>query len=144
MRVLLVTHRYPPDGVGGIERYVESLRAELITAGDDVSVLTRTPTHWPRRPVLRHDNGVFRIVGSGVRFDAPWTHGPRLESLLARVLAKSTPDVVYVNQLIGLSPRTVEIAGAYGAPVVVTLHDYYFACPLAHLRKFSGEQCAGP
>jgi glycosyltransferase involved in cell wall biosynthesis len=144
VNVLLVTHRYPPDGVGGVERYVESLCGELRRAGDRVTVLTRTPTHWPRRPRLSSSENIFRIVGSGVRLDEPLTHTRMLDRLQERVLAEVSPEIVHVNQLIGLSPSIIPMARAMGAAVVLTLHDYYFACPLAHLEKRNGEACEGP
>jgi glycosyltransferase involved in cell wall biosynthesis len=144
VNVLLVTHRYPPDGVGGVERYVESLYGELTRAGDSVAVLTRTPTHWPRRPRVRRSGDIFRIVGSGVRLDEPLAHARVLEHIQKRVLADTCPEVVHVNQLIGLSPSVIPMARATGAAVVLTLHDYYFACPLAHLEKRNGESCDGP
>jgi glycosyltransferase involved in cell wall biosynthesis len=144
MNVLLVTHRFPPDGVGGVERYVESLAAELRTLGDRVRILTRTPAHWPRRPQLRRTDDVFRIVGSGVRLDEPGAHADTLARLQERVIAATSPTVVHVNQLIGLSPSIVRSAQMAGAAVVVTLHDYYFACPLVHLEQRTGAPCEGP
>jgi glycosyltransferase involved in cell wall biosynthesis len=144
VNVLLVTHRYPPDGVGGVERYVESLCGELRQVGDRVAVLTRTPTHWPRRPRLRAADGIFRIVGSGVRLDQPLAHARALDRMQERVLDEVAPEIVHVNQLIGLSPSVLPMARAKGAAVVLTLHDYYFACPLAHLEKRNGESCDGP
>jgi glycosyltransferase involved in cell wall biosynthesis len=144
VNVLLVTHRYPPDGVGGVERYVESLYGELTCAGDSVAVLTRTPTHWPRRPRVRRSMDIFRIVGSGVHLDEPLAHERTLDRLQERVFDEVAPEIVHVNQLIGLSPSVIPTARAKGAVVVVTLHDYYFACPLVHLQKRSGAACEGP
>jgi glycosyltransferase involved in cell wall biosynthesis len=144
VNVLLVTHRYPPDGIGGVERYVEALNGELTKCGDHVTVLTRTPTHWPRRPQLRREEGLYRIVGSGVRLDQPFMHEQKLDRLTKRVLAAVSPDVVHVNHLIGLTPEVIPLAQAFGAATVLSLHDYYFACPLAHLQKVSGAACDGP
>jgi glycosyltransferase involved in cell wall biosynthesis len=148
MRVLLVTHRYPPDGVGGIERYVQSTAAELAARGDDVTVLTRRPTHLPRRPRLRAAEGaaprVLRIDGSGVRLDDPLARDDLLETLFLQVLDEVRPDIVHVNQQIGFSPRIIALAKAALIPVIVTLYDYYFACPLVHLTKRDGGACAGP
>jgi glycosyltransferase involved in cell wall biosynthesis len=148
MRILLVTHRYPPDGVGGIERYVESTAAELVAGGDDVTVLTRRPTHWPRTPRLRDDEAagprVLRIDGSGVRLADPLAQYQALERLFQHVLDNVRPDVVHVNQQIGLSPRSIPLAKAADIPVVITLQDYYFGCPLVHLTKRNGVPCAGP
>lgn len=141
---MLVTHRYPPDGVGGVERYVEALKRELVELGDNVEVLTRTPTHWPRRPKLRSLGGVHRVIGSGVRLDKPFKHQRLLADLMTQVLTTTAPDVVHVNHLIGLTPSVISLAHECGAVAAVTLHDFYFACPLAHLEKRLGGACEGP
>jgi len=44
----------------------------------------------------------------------------------------------------GFSPRIVALAHQLGAAVVLSLHDFYFACPRIHLRKTTGELCDGP
>ena len=144
MRVLLVTHRYPPDGIGGVERYVEALRAALVVSGDVVEVLTRTPRHFPRRPRLVRDQDVLRIVGSGVRLREFLIGHDAVERAFSSVLEEVRPDIVHVNHLIGLSPRIVALASQAGARVVLSLHDFYAECPLVHLVTTSGELCAGP
>jgi glycosyltransferase involved in cell wall biosynthesis len=148
MNVLLLTHRYPPDGIGGIERYTESIAAGLTAAGDRVTVLTRRPAHLPRRPRTvadaREDVRVLRVEGSGVRYHDPLARHEQTEQSLLRALVESEADIVHVNQLLGLSPRSIPLAKAAGCGVVVSLLDYFFACPLAHLRKTTGESCAGP
>lgn len=144
MRVLLVTHRYPPDGVGGVERYVEKLRAALEGYGDDVEVLTRTPRHFPRRPRLVRDGAALRIVGSGVRLREFLVGHDAVEHAFASVLEQVKPEIVHVNHLIGLSPRIVTLAARAGARVLLSLHDFYVECPLVHLVKRTGELCAGP
>jgi glycosyltransferase involved in cell wall biosynthesis len=52
--------------------------------------------------------------------------------------------VVHFNHLLGLSPRFIEIAHRLRVPIVISLHDFYFACPLIHLQKPTGELCPGP
>jgi glycosyltransferase involved in cell wall biosynthesis len=143
VRVLLVTHRYPPDGIGGVERYVERLRAALELAGDDVEVLTRTPRRFPRRPRLVQDAGALRIVGSGVRLREFLVGHDDVERAFAAALERTSPEIVHVNHLIGLSPRIVTLASQAGARVVFSLHDFYAECPLVHLVKTSGELCRG-
>jgi glycosyltransferase involved in cell wall biosynthesis len=144
MRVLLVTHRFPPDGVGGVERYVERLAAGLAAAGDEVTVLARQPRRFPRRPALTRDSDVWRITGSGVRLEEFLVGSERTEQLFTEVCDEVRPEVVHVHHFIGLSPRIVAIAQRSGAPVAWSLHDYYAPCPLVHLVKRSGEICAGP
>ena len=144
MNVLLVTHRYPPYGIGGVERYVERVAAGLTARGDNVKVLTRTPTHWPRRPRLRSRGHVSEIVGAGVRLEQFLVGATDSEVLLERFVHRLRPDVVHLNHLIGLSPRIVPIANRAGAAVLWTLHDFFAPCPLVHLVRRSGRLCSGP
>ena len=61
-----------------------------------------------------------------------------------QALIEAQPEVVHLHHLIELSPRFVEIARRFGAAVVLSLHDYYFACPRVILLRTNGEICAGP
>jgi glycosyltransferase involved in cell wall biosynthesis len=149
MRVLLVSHRFPPDGLAGVERITQSLAAELLNEGDAVSIVTRRPLpppSVPARVVERLPNGIrlFRFSGGAMSLDRPFLHHERLEALFTHALLSTKPDVVHFLHLVGLSPRLVPIARALGAPVVLELQDFYFACPVVHLRKRSGELCSGP
>ena len=54
------------------------------------------------------------------------------------------PDVVHVHHLDGLSTGVVFEARRLGVPVVVTLHDFWPACPLGQLFDLGGHVCPGP
>jgi glycosyltransferase involved in cell wall biosynthesis len=60
------------------------------------------------------------------------------------VLAEQPPDVVLLTHLLHHSPGYVEQAHRWGIPVVLELHDFFLACPRAHLQRTSGERCDGP
>jgi len=149
VRVLLVAHRFSPDGFGGVERYTRTLAAELQGRGDQVAVLAGQQATTSALPMLvreRLPEGVplYRIVGppgSPARFLAD---NERLLQLFAGVMVEFGPDVVHVNHLWGLAPNLVTTAHRYGTAVVVSLHDFHFLCPLVHLQKRSGEICGGP
>jgi glycosyltransferase involved in cell wall biosynthesis len=149
MRLVLVTHAFPPDGIAGVERYTQRLAARLVETGDTVTVVTRregdsgAQLHTIRER-LRDGTRVYRFAGGERPMDRFLAHHQRLEELFERVLIETNPEVVHVNHLFGHSPRFIEIAHKHRAAVVVTLHDYYYACPLIHLRKPSGELCDGP
>jgi glycosyltransferase involved in cell wall biosynthesis len=148
MRVLLVTHRYPPDGLAGVEQYTQALAAELVQAGDAVTIVTRRPGGSRELGVVRerlpYGASLYRFTGGKVRLDFPLTDAERLEQFFEAVVAEANPEVVHFNQLIGLSPRFIEIAHRLRVAVVISLHDFYFACPLIHLQKPTGELCPGP
>jgi glycosyltransferase involved in cell wall biosynthesis len=147
MRALLISHLYPPHGTTGVERYTKTLAAELAAAGDTVGVLTRYP-YGERVEVVRerlpNDVSLYRLYGAEVPEDRFLANHGRLEPQVTRVLLEAEPDIVHINHLRYHPPRVVEMARRLGAAVVLTLHDFYFACPMLHLRKPSGEICRGP
>ena len=149
MRVLLVSHRYPPDGRSGVERCAQMLAAELAAAGDSVGVFTRLPTLPQRQPILQRDREatgtpVYRVVGGDAGLDTFLDYHRPVEQHFEVALVETAPEVVHFHHVKDLSPRLIELAHRQGAAVVLTLHDFYFACPLVHLRKLSGASCDGP
>jgi glycosyltransferase involved in cell wall biosynthesis len=150
MRVFLVSHRFPPDGVAGVERYTQALAAELRRGGEAVAVAARRWSADPPVPTLAREQlpdgtAVYRFVGGGTPDLRDFMrHRERLERLFTAATLEAAPDVVHVNHLLGLPPRLPEIARRLGAAVVLSLHDFFPACPLAHLQKPGGELCRGP
>lgn len=148
MRVLLVTHRYPPLGVTGVERLSEQTALALTEAGHEVTVLTRHDAEAPPSPILQHTvrNGidVAVIAGGGPLHGRFPKLAPTLERLFERTLLEANPEVVLISHLINHSPTYVSIAHRWQVPVVIELHDFFFACERAHLDRFSGERCSGP
>jgi len=146
MRVMVISHRFPPDAVAGVERYTQTLAADLAARGDAVSILTRRPTPGdPQclRERLPDGTPVYRLTGRNKR-ETFLFQTEEIERLFDEVLQEEAPEVVHLNHVIDLSPRFIDIAHRRGAAVVLSLHDYYFACPNVILRKSSGEQCGGP
>lgn len=148
MRVLLVSHRFPPDGLGGVERYTQSLAARLVASGDDVSIVARRSQPGRKdlrlfRERLRDGASLFRIVTGDANFEQFLNNHEQLEQIFTMAAIETAPDIVHINHLMGLSPRFIQIAHRLGAAVVVSLHDFYFACPRVHLQKPTGDLCQG-
>ena len=148
MRVLIVTHRYPPLGVTGVERVTEQTAQNLAAHGDEVTVLTRRETAAPPFPALertqRDGIDVWMIAGGGPLHGRFPKLAPALEALFERTLIACEPDVVLMSHLADHSPGYVAIAHRWNVPVVLELHDYYFACEQARLQRTSGDLCSGP
>jgi glycosyltransferase involved in cell wall biosynthesis len=148
VRILLVTHGYPPVGVAGVERLSEQTARSLTALGNEVTVLTRRVTPAPPNPKIEHGvrDGIqiLTITGGGSNRE----RFPRLLSTLDRIFERSLldvdPDVLLVSHLIEHSPGYVSIARRWGVPVVMELHDFFAVCERAHLERRSGELCEGP
>jgi glycosyltransferase involved in cell wall biosynthesis len=153
MRVMLVSHRMPPDAVAGVERYTQSLASEMLERGDVVTVVTRRPGSDEQIPHIVDETldplrggRLARLCGGESprdQFHFGRVHR-RLERLFEHVLVQAAPDVVHFNHIIDLSPRFLEIALRLRSAVVLSLHDFYFACPRIILKKSDGRLCDGP
>lgn len=148
MRILVVTHRYPPYGSAGVERVAEQTAQGLRTAGHDVLVLTREPLATPALPrIVRDRRDGVRVVtlrGGGTSLERFPGRAIELERLFERTLLEFAPAVVVISHLIDHSPAYVSIAHRWEIPVVVEMHDFYLACERAHLERHGGDLCSGP
>jgi glycosyltransferase involved in cell wall biosynthesis len=148
MRVLLVSHFFPPDGFAGVERYSKTLADELARAGDTVNVLARRPDAQLHEPYLERERlsqgiTVYRLIGGQEGWTNCLVHDLRLEEMFKAVLVETDTEVAHFNHL-GFSPHSVELAQRLGVAVVHGVHDFFYCCPLGCLRKQSGERCSGP
>lgn len=148
MKVLLVSHGYPPIGVAGVERLTAQLAGELSERGHEVSVFTRQPGEMPPTLALRREirEGipVHVAIGGGSTFGLFPGHEAPMESIFERLLIELSPDVVLCTHLLHHSPGYVEIAHRWDIPIVLELHDFFVKCPRVHLRRTSGDLCGGP
>jgi glycosyltransferase involved in cell wall biosynthesis len=150
MNVLLMTHRFPPDGVAGVERITEDLADGLARRGEAVTVVTR---QWSRRARIvskwKHDVtpegvSVERLPGVAPSLDRPFRRNDTVIRSFAKAFAAVNPDVVHLMHAYGFSPACIELVVRKRVPLVVSLQDFFFACPLVHLEKKDGRLCAGP
>lgn len=148
MRILLAHQGYPPDATGGSELCVESLARTLATR-HAVAVLHRAAD------ASRAEHEVVESIRDGVRLFSvnnlhrlhPGFEGyrdPGVTEAAERVIEAFAPDVLHVHHLNGLSTGLVFEARRRGVPVVVTLHDFWPACPLGQLVNLQLDVCPGP
>lgn len=150
MRLLHVTHRLLPRYLAGTEVYVAALCRELQAHGHAQMIFTGDPEaeaaradEWEGMPVRIVPWGVGGWRGPISTFLAGFAN-PSVERRFAQVCAEFQPQVVHVHHLMGLSPALPAIARRHGACVVVTLHDYWFACSNTWLYRWNGTLCSGP
>src|SRR5262249_27005428 len=87
---------------------------------------------------------LYRLLAGVSRVEHFLEYHQRVEQLFTLAIMESRPDVVHINHLWGLSPGFGDLAPRLGAAVVISLHDFYFACPRVHLHKPGGGLCDGP
>jgi glycosyltransferase involved in cell wall biosynthesis len=96
----------------------------------------------------RTDSAVdlFRLCGGESPRDVPLSlaHHRRIEQWFEITLLEFAPEVVHFQHLIDLSPRLIQMAQRYGCATVLSLHDFYFACPRIILQQVGGRVCDGP
>jgi glycosyltransferase involved in cell wall biosynthesis len=150
MNVLLTTHRLPPDGVAGVERITEDLAGALVRRGETVTVVTRQWSRQARivrrwkREVTSTGVRVERLPGVPSPLEHAFAEDERVTRDFMQVFSAARPDVVHAMHTYGFSPGCIDAVLERRVPLVVSLQDFFFACPLAHLEKKDGRLCPGP
>ena len=150
MRVLHVGSGFRPWRRGGLVAYVEDLAGEQLRRGHEVAYffsgrqypLARGPRlkRWERDGLA-----MFEVVNSPLydhgRQPALEVAEPRIERMLADVLAERRPDLVHVQELAGLPSSLLDVVARHRIPAVVTLQDYFPVCSTFKLIDVDGRVC---
>ena len=154
VKVLHVGWGFRPFRFGGLIQYAEDLMDAQVARGHEVAYFfagrhfpfTSTPRlkRWERRGIAMYEvlNNTL-VFGGHLGTPTPEDdvdHEPS-ERFFRRALAEARPDVVHVQELLGLPSSLLEIARAEGVPVVFTLQDYYALCPTLKLYDTDRNIC---
>ena len=148
MHVVILAEFASPSG-GAEKVALESARG-LAEAGTDVTYVQGVS--GPVDPLLDHARirridlglpdvwslGAARAAAAGI-----W-HAAAARRLGEALPGVPAPDCVHLHQWTrSLSPAVFPVLFGLGAPVVVSLHDYFLACPNGVYYRFDrGEPCA--
>jgi len=147
MRVLLVSHRFPPHSSAGTEVYTAELARRLQARGHEVHVFSshkdtgRDDLTLERRshegvPVTEVINNLYHES-----FEQTWRH-PGIDRVFREEVQRIDPEVIHFQHLMYLSVGCLEVAREAGAAVLMTLHDYWLECPrMGQLVHADGELC---
>ncbi|MAE29607.1 MAG: hypothetical protein CMJ87_11620 [Planctomycetes bacterium] len=147
MRILLVSHGYPPRRNGGTENYTCDLARRLTKRGHQVRVFAAAKDI--ARPHLsteeREEQGISVVeVFNNLHHDSfreTWDL-PAVEELFAAELDAHEVDLVHIQHLLYLSCGLPRLARRRGLPVFFTLHDFYLQCPRLGQRVHGdGSRC---
>ncbi|MFL5653156.1 MAG: glycosyltransferase family 4 protein [Ktedonobacteraceae bacterium] len=149
MRILMLSQFYPPT-IGGEERHVADLSAELVARGHQVSVATLWHKGFPR---FENVKGVcvHRIRGTLQRMEAIFSYkdrqfappftDPEVLWALRQIISEERPDIIHAHNWIVHSFTLLKAWSK--AKLVMTLHDYSLVCVQKRLMHF-GVRCSGP
>jgi glycosyltransferase involved in cell wall biosynthesis len=152
MKIALITHHFPPNYRAGGEQYAYRLAQALRSLEHQVEVvciesitegaLPPACTTGIYQDLLVH-RLYFDIRRAPVQFE--WTfRNPELGHWVKTFLQRTRPDIVHVNSGYLLGGTVPEAALGLNIPTVLTLHDYWFMCPLITLLRPSGRICDTP
>ncbi|MEL6429837.1 MAG: glycosyltransferase [Planctomycetota bacterium] len=147
MRLLFVTHRYPPDGTAGVETYIARLCALALQRGHEVCVWTAAKDVARREAtVVRSERDgvpVHAVVENlyGTDFRGTWDDA-RKHGAFGELLDAFRPDAVHVHHLMYQSVGLLEECARRGVAVLYTLHDFWLGCArFGQLRHADGSRC---
>ena len=128
--------------------YTARLAEALQAAGHTIQVLTAAHDLAAAPFSVRRRTGgsldVVEIVNAHLEGTLEATYRvPAIDRAIAAVVREFRPESVHAQHLLNLSTGLFEAARAAGAPVLLTLHDYWLSCPRDGLRmRADGSLCA--
>jgi len=153
VKILLVSHKYPPHALGGVEVYTRNL-ARALQARHRVAVFYRHddgdgPAYAAYNEEL--DGVLTHRVSchpSGVAASPPGEFfatflNRQIENSFSRFVRQFQPDLIHVQHVMALSAKLLPIARQSGAPLLLTLHDYWFICANSQLIWPDAQVCRG-
>jgi glycosyltransferase involved in cell wall biosynthesis len=140
MRILQITHGYPPRENAGTERHTQQLVQALSARGHEVHVLSATRA--PGRPQYSkmEEPGITRLVNNiSARPLAQAEQDRAVDTAIDRVVRDFNPDLVHIQHVQFLSSEM-----RFPCPSVLTMHDQWGWCASGGLGIRRGQPCEGP
>jgi glycosyltransferase involved in cell wall biosynthesis len=134
VRILEAIHDFLPDHRAGSEIYTYHLAKALAARGHDVRVVfTEKRLDRPQFALSTgvYDGLPFHEVVYNRHFDdiRDLYDDRRMDAAIGAVLDEVAPDVVHVQSLVYFGLGLIRQAVARRIPIVMTLHEYFLACP---------------
>lgn len=146
-RILFVVHQYLPYFPTGVERATQNLASQLMAIGHDAAVLSAPPA----ASNLETEPESYIYEGTRVLQPRPprlTTHADESEfdeptaTAIRGAIDSVGPDVIHLMHAL-FYPETRLVAQNMGIPVVIHLHDYFYACPRINMLRPDGSICQG-
>ncbi|RIK09018.1 MAG: hypothetical protein DCC49_07770 [Acidobacteria bacterium] len=146
-RILFVVHQYLPFFPTGVERATQNLASQLMAIGHDAVVLSAPPSSpdTTAQPEAYIHEGIRVLQPRSTRLHSSASECRYDESTAATIRAAidaAKPDVIHLMHAL-VYPETRQVAQECGKPVVIHLHDYFYACPRINMIRPDGTICKG-
>ncbi|MFC2023351.1 glycosyltransferase family 4 protein [Chloroflexota bacterium] len=153
LRILLVSHKYPPHALGGVEVYAYHLaqalkerhRVAVFYRHDEVGMPAFSAQDEEVDGVLSRRVS-WRPTGAGASVAGEFLStflNAHIESSFAQFVEEFQPDLIHFQHVMALSARLLDLAVQAGVPALLTLHDYWFICGNSQLIWPDGQTCRG-
>ena len=154
-RVLLTVHKFFPQHRAGTEVLTLKVAQELKNRGYETLVVTADPPDLDARHSsgddtenFTHDGIDVHVIREPLRlrnytFRHEFDH-PEIAEHFGQIIERFKPDLVHVFHAQNLSGRIVHEAKSKNIPIVASLTDFWFVCPVVQLKRPDGALCRGP
>ncbi|HEY9676708.1 MAG TPA: glycosyltransferase [Drouetiella sp.] len=154
-RVLLTVHKFFPEHKAGTEVLTLKVAQGLLARGYEVLVVTANPpdldARHPSENETRdyvHDGVKVHSVEEGLRlkgytFRHEFYHDA-IKEHFSQVLKDFKPDLVHIFHAQNLTSSIIDASVEAGIPIVSSLTDFWFVCPIVQLKRPDGAMCRGP
>jgi glycosyltransferase involved in cell wall biosynthesis len=152
MKVAIITHHFPPGYNAGAEQYAYRVAKMLVKMGHQVEVVCiESITEGTLIPACKtslfEDILVHRLFFNLNLSPNPLElkfRNPALGLWVKEYLQRSAPDIVHFNSGYLIGGSVIDAAYEIGIPSVLTLHEYWFLCPVHTLIRPDGKLCDTP
>jgi glycosyltransferase involved in cell wall biosynthesis len=146
MNILQVIHDFVPETLAGAEINTHKLSVDLAARGHDVHVFCRG-WNLEAEPYSIRDEAldglhVRRVdFGTAGKAHRARRHDPQIDQAFRDYLAEVQPDVIHFQHFIYLTTDLLAIAKESGAPILVSLRNFWFRCPWGNRLYHDGSLC---
>ncbi|MFD2382394.1 glycosyltransferase family 4 protein, partial [Paenibacillus xanthanilyticus] len=154
LSILYLVHGFFPESYTGTEKFVLNMAKAMQQRGHRVKVATYSGLVPEEAPLTFGDvlgseyefEGIPVLAYRHRRHDPAQAAGFGDHSLLAlaeSILIREQPNLLHVGHAMR-GMEFVQAARNLGIPYVMTLTDFWFACPRSNLLQVDKQLCAGP
>jgi glycosyltransferase involved in cell wall biosynthesis len=152
MKICIATHHFPPKFFAGAEQYALRLARNLHRRGHEVQVVTVDAIDQgqlePQSKIELYEGIPVHYLTYNLslaqRAFPLLYRNPYLGEWFRRFFETDRPDLLHVNSGYLLGGAVIEQAHALGIPIALTLHEFWFLCPINTLLRTNGRICDEP